>query len=41
MHLSDQVIRDIERREAAALGSAAYEDFKQALRAVVDSLTRA
>jgi DNA-binding MarR family transcriptional regulator len=41
MRLSDEIIRDIERREAAALGKGTYDDFKQALRAVVDSLTRA
>jgi DNA-binding MarR family transcriptional regulator len=40
MRLSDEIILDIERRQAAALGQAPYEDFKQALRAVVDSLTQ-
>jgi DNA-binding MarR family transcriptional regulator len=40
MRLSDEVILDIERRQAAALGRAAYDAFKQTLRAVVDSLTR-
>jgi DNA-binding MarR family transcriptional regulator len=40
MRLSDEIIAGIERRQAAALGQAAYDDFKQALRAVVDSLTQ-
>jgi DNA-binding MarR family transcriptional regulator len=38
--LSDEIIRDIEQRPAAALGQAAYHDFKQAMGAVVDSLTQ-
>jgi DNA-binding MarR family transcriptional regulator len=40
MRLSDDIIRDIERREAGALGEKEYDDFKQTLRAVVDSLAR-
>jgi len=40
MRLSDEIILDIERRQAASLGQARYDDFKQALRTVVDSLTR-
>jgi len=40
MRLSDEIIRDIERRQAAALGNAPYDEFKRTLRAVVDSLTR-
>jgi DNA-binding MarR family transcriptional regulator len=40
MRLSDEIILDIERRQAAALGKATYDDFKRALRAVVDSLTQ-
>lgn len=39
LRLSDESIRDIERRAAAALGQPAYEDFKRALGAVVGSLT--
>ena len=39
MRLSDEIIRDIERRQAELHGSAAYDDFKRTLRAVVDSLT--
>jgi DNA-binding MarR family transcriptional regulator len=39
MRLSDEIILDIERREAAALGEKKYDDFKRELRAVVDSLT--
>ncbi|MGH2949046.1 MAG: MarR family winged helix-turn-helix transcriptional regulator [Solirubrobacteraceae bacterium] len=38
--LSDEIISDIERRQAAALGKPAYDDFSQKLRAVVDSLTQ-
>jgi DNA-binding MarR family transcriptional regulator len=37
MRLSDEVILDIERRHAAALGTATYDDFKQTLRAVVET----
>ena len=40
MRLSDETIRDIERRQAAELGEAAYDQFRRTLRAVVDSLTR-
>jgi DNA-binding MarR family transcriptional regulator len=40
MRLSSEIVGDIERREAAALGEARFAEFKQALRAVVDSLTR-
>jgi DNA-binding MarR family transcriptional regulator len=40
MRLSDAIILDIEHRQAAALGQAPYDDFKQTLGAVVDSLTR-
>jgi DNA-binding MarR family transcriptional regulator len=39
MRLSDEIILDLERRQAAALGENEYEAFKHALRAVVDSLT--
>jgi DNA-binding MarR family transcriptional regulator len=39
MRLSDEIIRDIERRQAEVRGAATYADFKQTLRAVVDSLT--
>jgi DNA-binding MarR family transcriptional regulator len=39
MRLSDEIILDLERRQAAALGEEEYDVFKQALRAVVDSLT--
>jgi DNA-binding MarR family transcriptional regulator len=39
MRLSDEIILDLERRQAAALGEKEYDIFKQALRAVVDSLT--
>ena len=38
MRLSDAIIRDIERRQADKLGQAAYEEFTEMLRAVVDSL---
>jgi DNA-binding MarR family transcriptional regulator len=40
MRLSDEIIGDIERRQADVHGEAAYADFKRTLRAVVDSLTR-
>jgi DNA-binding MarR family transcriptional regulator len=39
IHLSDEIIRDIEQRPAAALGQTPYHDFKQALGAVADTLT--
>jgi DNA-binding MarR family transcriptional regulator len=38
MRLSDAIIGDIERRQEAALGKAAYREFVQRLREVVDSL---
>ena len=40
MRLSDEIILDIERRQAAALGEREYGAFKRTLRAVVDSLAR-
>jgi DNA-binding MarR family transcriptional regulator len=40
MQLSDEIIADIESREADMLGKAAYDDFIQALHAVVESLTQ-
>lgn len=40
MRLSDEIVRDIERRQADVHGAEAYADFKRMLRAVVDSLTR-
>lgn len=40
MRLSDEIIHDIERRQADALGKAAYDEFRQKLRAVVDSLAQ-
>jgi DNA-binding MarR family transcriptional regulator len=39
MRLSDRIIGEIERRQAEALGKAAYDEFKRTLAAVVDSLT--
>jgi DNA-binding MarR family transcriptional regulator len=39
MRLSDEIILDLERRQAAALGEREYDVFKEALRGVVDSLT--
>ena len=39
MRLSDDIILDIERRQAAALGSGTYDDFKRTLLAVVESFT--
>jgi DNA-binding MarR family transcriptional regulator len=38
IRLSDEIVADIERRQADVLGKAAYEDFRQKLGAVVDSL---
>jgi DNA-binding MarR family transcriptional regulator len=38
MRFSDEIIRDIERRQAAALGKAQYDAFKSTFRSVVDSL---
>jgi DNA-binding MarR family transcriptional regulator len=40
MRLSDEIILDIERRQAEVHGNATYDDFKRTLREVVDSLTR-
>jgi DNA-binding MarR family transcriptional regulator len=40
MRLSDEIIGEIERREAATLGKARYEEFRRSLGAVVDSLTQ-
>lgn len=40
MRLSDEIIADIERREADKLGEAAFDDFIQALHTVVGSLTQ-
>ena len=40
MGVSDEIIRDIERRQADVHGIATYDDFKRTLLAVVDSLTR-
>lgn len=40
MRVSDEIIRDIERRQAEVHGIATYDDFKRTLLAVVDSLTR-
>jgi DNA-binding MarR family transcriptional regulator len=40
MRLSDDIIAGIEQREAEALGAAAYEEFRERLRTVVDALTR-
>jgi DNA-binding MarR family transcriptional regulator len=39
MRLSDEVILDIERRLADALGKKRYDDFKRSFSQVVDSLT--
>jgi DNA-binding MarR family transcriptional regulator len=39
MRFSDEIIRGIEDRQVAALGKAAYDDFRRSLQAVVDSLT--
>jgi DNA-binding MarR family transcriptional regulator len=38
MRLSDEIIADIERRQAEALGTAAYEEFRRGLQRVVASL---
>jgi DNA-binding MarR family transcriptional regulator len=40
IELSDRIIAEIEAREAAELGEAAYATFKRRLGSVVDSLTR-
>jgi DNA-binding MarR family transcriptional regulator len=39
MRVSDEIIGDIERRQAEEQGGATYDDFKRTLLAVVDSLT--
>jgi DNA-binding MarR family transcriptional regulator len=39
MRLSDEFVRAIDQRQAAALGKARYDEFKRTLAAVVDSLT--
>ncbi|MGH3712650.1 MAG: MarR family winged helix-turn-helix transcriptional regulator [Micromonosporaceae bacterium] len=39
MCLSDEIIDDIERRQAQLLGAKAYQQFRQSLQAVVDSMT--
>src|SRR5215813_13284413 len=41
IRLSDEVIADIEQRTATAVGPGAYDEFKQTLAAVADSLTAA
>jgi DNA-binding MarR family transcriptional regulator len=38
MRFSDQVVRDIERRPAEELGPAAYADFREKLKTVVESM---
>jgi DNA-binding MarR family transcriptional regulator len=40
MRLSDEIIRDIERRQARVHGEEIYGEFKRTLRAVVDSLSQ-
>jgi DNA-binding MarR family transcriptional regulator len=40
MRLSDEIIADLERRPAEALGKAAYEEFRRRLARVVDSLVQ-
>lgn len=40
MRLSDQIMQDIERRQAKVLGHDVYDSFRQTLRALVDSLTQ-
>jgi DNA-binding MarR family transcriptional regulator len=40
MRVSDEIIRDIERRQARVHGTATYDDFKRTLLAVVESLTQ-
>jgi DNA-binding MarR family transcriptional regulator len=39
MRLSDEIIADIERRPAEALGTAAYEEFRRQLGAVIDAVS--
>jgi DNA-binding MarR family transcriptional regulator len=40
MRLSDEIIDDIERRHADAIGKAAYAQFRSRLLAIVDSMRR-
>lgn len=40
MRLSDEIMADIERRQANALGNDTYHSFRQTLGTLVDSLTR-
>lgn len=40
MRLSDEIIADIERREARAVGAEAYDSFRRTLRTLVDDLRR-
>jgi DNA-binding MarR family transcriptional regulator len=40
MEISDEIVRDIEQRPANALGQDAYQDFKDALATVTETLTR-
>jgi DNA-binding MarR family transcriptional regulator len=40
MRLSDEIVHDIERRQANALGKGAYGEFRKSLQFVVDSLTQ-
>ena len=40
MRLSDEIIGDIERRQAAERGKATLDEFLQTMRAVVESLTQ-
>ncbi len=39
MRLSDEIMADIERRQAKVLGNDTYHSFRHTLRALVDSLT--
>jgi DNA-binding MarR family transcriptional regulator len=39
MRLSDEIVRDVEKRLARELGTSRYDDFKKALREVVESLS--
>lgn len=41
MRISDDVIADIERRQADLLGAAAYDQFRRSLESIVNSLTGA
>lgn len=38
IRISDEIIRDIERRQAQLHGRTAYDDFRETLAAVIDSL---